>query len=583
MKTLWRIAVEAKKYRGLLFIAAISTLLLTGVNLYAPRVLTQMTAIVERGMTEEGLARIIRLALLLLALYLCRVLFRFLSNYLSHSAAWRCVQDLRMKVYNHIQSFSIGFFSDKQTGDLMSRVVNDTAEFELLYAHILPESVTNLVTLVGVTVILLSINWRLALITCIPIPLILASGWVLTHKVRPNFRVMRKSTAELNAQLQDNLSGIREIQAFGRQSYESERVEKKASTVTRSMLRALKLSGIFHPSVEFLTSLGTVFVVGFGGYFAYQGQLSVSDIVGFLLYLTLFYTPITGLAQLLENAQQALAGAERVLEILDAKSQVVDLPGAKPLRHATGHVRFENVSFQYLDGQPVLQDISFEASPGQMVALVGPTGVGKTTLTQLIARFYDPTAGRILLDGHDLKEITQESLHAQMAMVLQDTFLFNGTVEENIAYARPDATQEEIIDAARRAQIYDDILEMPDGLNTQVGERGTKLSGGQKQRIAIARAILRSAPVLILDEATASVDMQTEYKIQQAIQGLTGSRTIFAIAHRLSTIRRADLILVFEDGRITQRGTHEELICAEGMYRTLCAVQAGTEAQIAGQ
>jgi len=577
MKTLWRVAKEAKKYRWLLVVAAVSTLMLTAVNLTAPRLLTRMTAIVSAGVDESGMRSIVLLALSLLLLYLLRVLFRFLSSYLSHNAAWRCVQDLRLKVYERIQSFSIGFFHDKQTGDLMTRVVGDTAEFELLYAHIMPESVTNLCTLLGVTVILFTMNARLALFTCIPVPFILFSGYILTHKIRPNFRTMRKNTAELNAQLQDNFSGIREIQAFGQQRFERGRVEQKASSVTNSMLRALKLSGIFHPSVEFLTSLGTVFVVGFGGYYAYQGTMTVSEIVGFFLYLALFYTPITGLAQLLENAQQALAAAERVLEILDAQSDVKDKPGAVPLLPVRGHVRFEDVSFAYQDGIPVLENISFEAKPGQMIALVGPTGVGKTTLTQLLARFYDPSAGRITIDGHDVRDVTQESLHAQMGMVLQDTFLFNGTVAENIAYARPDATREEIIQAAQRAQVYDDILDMPNGLDTQVGERGTKLSGGQKQRIAIARAILRDAPILILDEATASVDLQTEAQIQKAIQGLTGSRTIFAIAHRLSTIRRSDLILVFENGRIVQRGTHEELVREEGMYRKLCRVQAGEE------
>lgn len=575
MKVLWRIAKEAKKYRRLLIIAIISTLLLTLINLSAPRLLTQMTAIVEGGIDEQGMRDIVWLAVLLLVLYLLRVLFRFLSNYLSHCAAWRCVQDLRMKVYDRIQSFSIGFFHDKQTGDLMSRVVNDTAEFELLYAHILPESVTNFVTLVGVTIILFSINTRLALLTCIPIPFIFYSGWILTYKVRPNFRAMRRNIAELNAQLQDNFSGIREIQVFGQQDYESERVEEKASNVTKSMLRALKLSGIFHPSVEFLTALGTVFVVGFGGYFAYQGSMTVSDIVGFLLYLTLFYTPITGLAQLLENAQQALAGAERVLEILDTQSEVRDLPGAKPLKEVQGRVRFEDVSFHYQDSVPVLSNISFEAEPGQMVALVGPTGVGKTTLVQLLTRFYDPVSGKITVDGFDLRDVTCESLHGQISMVLQDTFLFNGTIAENIAYARPDATRDQIIEAATRAQVYDDILEMPDGLDTHVGERGTKLSGGQKQRIAIARAILRDAPILILDEATAAVDIKTEAQIQKAIHDLAGSRTVFAIAHRLSTIRRADIILVISEGKIVQRGTHAELVRADGLYRELCETQNG--------
>ncbi len=577
MKTLWRVAKEAKKYGWLLAVAALSTLMLTGVNLAAPRLLTRMTAIVSGGFESAGPSDIVRLALLLLALYAARVAFRFMSGYLSHSAAWRCVEDIRVKVYERIQSFSVGYFHDKKTGDLMNRVMSDTDDFELLYAHIMPESVTNLLTLLGVTVILFTINARLALITCIPIPFVLASGWVLQHKIRPNFRVMRKDRAELNAKLQDNLSGIREIQAFGQQAYEAGRVGHNAHNMTRSMLNALRMSGIFHPSVEFMTALGTVFVVGFGGIMAYGGTMSVADIVGFLLYLTLFYAPITGLSQLLESAQQALSGVERVLEILDAQSPVRDAPDAKPLPRGAGAVTFENVSFHYEDGVPVLSDISFSVKPGQMVALIGPTGVGKTTLTQLLARFYEPAKGRILVDGQDIATVTSASLRAQMAMVLQDTFLFNGTIAENIAYARPDSSREDIIRAAQRAQIYREIQEMPLGLDTLVGERGANLSGGQKQRIAIARAILRDAPILILDEATASVDMQTEAQIQRAIQELAGSRTIFAIAHRLSTIQRADLILVLEEGRIAQRGTHGSLLRQEGMYQRLCAVQAGVE------
>jgi ABC-type multidrug transport system fused ATPase/permease subunit len=314
-------------------------------------------------------------------------------------------------------------------------------------------------------------------------------------------------------------------------------------------------------------------VVGFGGYLAFHGSLNVLDIVTFLLYLSLFYAPITNVAQLIENAQQAFAGAERVIEILDTPQPVMDAENAVAIEHVKGQLEFEHVSFSYADNVPVLEDISFKVEPGQMIAFVGATGVGKTTLTQLISRFYDPTAGRILLDGRDIRTITQESLHRNIAMVFQDTFLFNGTIAENIAFAKPDAPLQEIEQAAAAARIHDDIKEMPDEYDTRVGERGMRLSGGQKQRVAIARAVLCSAPILILDEATASVDVETEAAIQEAILELSGTKTIFVIAHRLSTVRKADVILVLEHGKIVQQGNHETLIVQPGIYRRMCRTQ----------
>lgn len=302
---------------------------------------------------------------------------------------------------------------------------------------------------------------------------------------------------------------------------------------------------------------------------AYRGSLEIADIIGFMLYLSLFYTPISGVARLLEDFSLSLAGAERVLEILDEPSGIIDLPGAKPLPTIKGEINFNDVSFAYEPSAPVLKNITFTAKPGQMIALVGPTGVGKTTAIQLTARFYEPDKGRIFVDGYDLRDVTLDSLRSQIAMVLQDTFLFTGTVAENIGYARPNASINEIIEAAKTARIHDSIMSMSEGYETQVGERGVKLSGGQKQRIAIARAVLRQAPILILDEATASVDIETEAEIQQAINDLAGSRTIIAIAHRLSTIKKADMILVIENGEIVQRGTHDELMKLDGLYRRL--------------
>ena len=415
-------------------------------------------------------------------------------------------------------------------------------------------------------VILLPITWKLALITCAPIPLILLSGVIFAKIVRPFFTASQKSMGELNAQLQDSLSGLHEIQSFGQEAYESKRLRKKNFEQVTAMLRALRASAVFHPCVEFLSSAGTVLVVFFGGYLAYRNQLSVADIVAFVLYLSMFYAPVSGLANLLEDLQQSLVGAERVTLILDTPSAIQNAENAEDIENVQGAITFENVSFHYSNKIPVLKNISFDCKPGMMVALVGPTGVGKTTATQLISRFYDPIEGRILIDGKDIKGVTLESLRHNISPVLQDTFLFNGTIAENIGYAKPDATRQEIEEAAKAANIHEDILNMPEQYETAVGERGLRLSGGQKQRVAIARAILRQSPIIVLDEATASVDVQTERQIQKAIKNITGKRTIVAIAHRLSTIKDADMILVIHEGEIVERGTHEELLELKGFY-----------------
>ncbi|MBR6810133.1 MAG: ABC transporter ATP-binding protein, partial [Clostridia bacterium] len=385
MKMLLKLSREALRYKKLYVLAMLGTLGLTAVNLAAPRALSAMTGIVEQGIDETGLRRIGWLTVILVALYLLRILFRFMSNYLAHKAAWYLVGDLRTRTYDKMERLHLGYFHDKQTGDLMSRVVNDTRDFELLYAHIIPDMITNFVTFAGVLTVLLLINWKLALITCFPIPLILISGIIFAKKVRPFFRISQKKMGELNGKLQDNLSGVHEIQSFGRETYETEQVNEKNFDHIKAMLHALKVSAVFHPSVEFISSIGTILVVAFGGLLAYHEGLSVADIVAFMLYLGLFYGPIAGLANLLESTQQSLAGAERVMAVLDTPCEIVDKEDAQDLGKAEGSITFENVSFSYQKDMPVLNHVSFHCKPGQMLALVGPTGVGKTTLTQLIS------------------------------------------------------------------------------------------------------------------------------------------------------------------------------------------------------
>ena len=573
MKNIIRLVKYAKPYWHLLVIAGISTVAITVLNLIGPRLITELIDILTSEFSTDSLGAVRVIALALTATYVFRILFRFLNSYLSHKAAWNLVADMRVRVYDHLQKLSLRFYQDKQTGQLMSRTTNDTATFEMLIAHVVPDLFANALVIIGVAVVLFSTNVQLALLTLIPIPFLLFGSWIFAKKVRPNFRAAQGNLAELNATLQDNISGMKEIQVFNQQRKEKDRVRVKAGSYAHAILHALKLSAIFHPTVEAVSSMGTVIVVLFGGLLALDGKLSVADIVGFMLYLNLFYQPISTLARVTEDLQQAMAGADRVFEVLDTEPDIKDRPDAVDITECKGEIVFDDVSFSYVGNVPVLQNISFRAEPGKMVALVGPTGVGKTTIISLIARFYDPDSGNIRLDGRELREITLSSLRNQISIVLQDIFLFNGTVAENIAYGSKDADMEEIIRAAKTARAHEFIMEMPEGYDTVIGERGLKLSGGQKQRLSIARAVLRNTPILILDEATAAVDVETEAKIQQAIQELTENRTIIVVAHRLSTVKKADTILVIEDGKIVESGNHSELYSYNGVYRHLCDIQ----------
>jgi len=572
----------AKNYIPQLVIAIISMLLLVGVQLVIPWIIrTLIQTVTNQAAYQQSMTLITWLAFAVLLIYLIRAVLQYLRSYMPHFAGWGVVADVRKHIYEHIQRLSLRFYEDKQIGQIMSRVINDTDLFESLIAHAVPDLVVNVLTLVGVSLVLFRLNWHLTLLSMIPIPLIIVALIGYARVVRPAFVRRQKELGNLNALLNDNLSGIREIKAYTREDVEVVRVGIGIDRYRRSMLGALKLMATFQPFIDFSSSIGQLIVIYFGGRLAWQGILSVADLVAFFLYLDIFYQPIRNLSNAWEQLQGALAGADRVGNLLEEEPELSKSQDMIELKNrGEGAIHFDNVSFYYNEGDYILEQINLHIPAKSVVALVGPTGVGKSTLVSLIPRFYDVCGGAITLDGVDLRNITLESLRRQISFVLQDVFLFYGTVRENILLGRLDASNEEIIAAAKVANAHNFIMELPDGYDTFIGERGVKLSGGQKQRLSIARAVLKNAPILILDEATSSVDTETELLIHQALKRLMVGKTTIIIAHRLSTIRSADMIVVLEGKQIVEMGTHDQLFRQNGLYHRLCTIQQDFEQRL---
>ena len=569
----------ARRYKAPLAIASFSMLALVGVQLLVPWLIGMLIAAVTApGASLGDMGLVKQLTTAAFVAYVARAGLQFLRSNEAHIAGWGVVADVRKHIYAHMQRLSLRFYEDKQVGQLMSNVVNDTELFEQLISHAVPDIVVNIVTLLGVTAVLSMLNWQLTLLSAVPLVFVAISLQVYARYVRPAFRHRQKQLGDLNAMLNDNLSGIREIKAFTRESDEARRVHKHIENYRLSLLSALKLMATFQPFVDFTSSIGTLVVIFFGGRLALRGELPVADLVVFFLYLDMFYAPIRNLSRAWEAVQNALAGADRISGLLREEQEPHDVEGANTIpERAQGEIVFDNVSFEYLQGTPVLEDVSLTIPARTVVALVGPTGVGKSTLVSLIPRFYDATKGVVILDGHDVRDYTLDSLRQQMSVVLQDVFLFYGTVRENLLFGRADASEDEMVAAAQAANAHDFITELVDGYDTVIGERGVRLSGGQKQRLSVARAVLKDAPILILDEATSSVDTETELLIQQALERLMQGRTTVIIAHRLSTVRNADTIVVLEDKAIREMGSHDELMSHDGLYKRLYTVQQQVE------
>lgn len=572
MQTYLRLMNYIRPYLFRIVLAIFCTMAAAAGNLYVPWIIKD---VIDKVLANRDMAMLNYISGGIIVVFFFRGLFFYGQTYLMSYVGQKIIIDIRAAVYRHMQKLSLSYYERNRTGALMSFITNDVAALQGALVDSMIELVTEGVTLIVSIGTMVYIHWKLSFLTFITFPLV---GYTINHfgrKLRSTSHVVQDKAADINAVLQESIAGVRVIKSFVREDYEIERFGHVNETNFRAQMKNSQLMASLTPTIEFLAAIGVTAIIWYGGHEVIEGKITAGALIAFLIYAVNISNPLKRLSRVYGNIQRAMAAAQRVFSILDTEPEIADAPGATELPAIAGKVEFHQVSFEYTSGQLALRNLNITAEPGEMVAIVGPSGAGKTTVANLIPRFYDPTEGHISIDGFPLQSVTIESLRRQIGIVPQETLLFNGTVLENIRYGRLEATKEEVIAAAQAANAHAFIEQMPQGYETEIGERGTKLSGGQRQRIAIARAILKNPRVLILDEATSALDTESESLVQQALDRLMTGRTSFVIAHRLSTIQRADKIVVMERGQVVEQGSHEELLQTGGLYSKLYQVQFG--------
>lgn len=570
MKNYMRLLAYIKPYTRRLALAVVCIIMAAGANLYLPWIIKDM---IDDVLMSKDMVMLNLIAAGILVVMFTRGVFYYGQSYLVSYVGQRVIIDVRSVLFRKFQRMPLSYYDKQQTGTVMSYITNDVAVMQSAIVDNLIELVTEGSILIGSLAMMIYLDWKLSLLTLMTIPLVGFAMKIFGRKLKRSSTVIQERVAEITSLLQESISAIRVVKSFVRESYEIKRFEEQNWRNFQAAMKNVKLSSLLTPTVEFLAAIAVTFIVWFGGYEVVNEVITAGELVAFLTYAVNLANPVKRLSRVYAAIQKAMAAADRVFDIMDLDEKITDVPGAKPLPPIKGKVEFKDITFSYKEGQPALQHISLKAEPGQMIALVGPSGSGKSTIANLIPRFYDVDSGVITIDDHDIRQVTADSLREQIGLVPQETMLFSTTVMENIRYGRLEATDEEVIEAAKAANAEEFIKELPEGYDTKLGERGLNLSGGQRQRLAIARAILKNPRVLILDEATSALDTESEKIVQDALDNLMVGRTSFVIAHRLSTIFNADQIFVVENGHLREHGTHEELLAAGGLYSNLYNIQ----------